>query len=173
MSRERENPVTMRIGSGFDVHALVAGRPLVLGGVTIAHPRGLAGHSDADVLLHAIADALLGALALGDLGAHFPDADPRWKGADSRVLLRHVAALVAARGYTVGNVDATVIAQAPKIAPHVAAMRANVASDLACDPRRISIKATTTERLGFTGREEGIAAEAVVLLVQRAKNPPQ
>ncbi len=159
--------MTMRIGSGYDVHALVAGRPLILGGVTIPHPRGLAGHSDADVLLHAIADALLGALALGDLGAHFPDSDPRWKGADSRALLRHVATLVGERGYVVGNVDATVIAQAPKVAPHVAAMRANVAADLACDVGCVSIKATTTERLGFAGREEGIAAEAVVLLAPR------
>ncbi len=157
----------MRIGTGFDVHALVEGRALILGGVTIPHPRGLAGHSDADVLLHAIADALLGALALGDLGAHFPDSDPRWKGVDSRVLLRHVVSLVTGRGWDIGNVDATVIAQAPRLAPFVAAMRANVAADLGCDPERISIKATTTERLGFTGREEGIAAEAVVLVIRR------
>ena len=162
--------MTMRIGTGYDVHALVAGRALVLGGVTIPHATGLAGHSDADVLLHAIADALLGALALGDLGAHFPDTDARWKGADSRALLRHVHALVAARGYAIGNVDATVVAQAPKLAPHVPAMRANVAADLGCDIGRISIKATTTERLGFAGREEGIAAEAVVLLA--AVPPP-
>lgn len=161
--------MAMRIGTGFDVHALVDGRPLILGGVTIAHPRGLAGHSDADVLLHAIADALLGALALGDLGAHFPDSDPRWKDADSRALLRHVASLVAGLGWDIGNVDATVIAQAPKLAPFVAAMRANVAADLGCAPARVSIKATTTERLGFTGREEGIAAEAVVLVTQRQK----
>jgi len=164
--------MTMRIGTGFDVHALVPGRALILGGVNVPHPRGLAGHSDADVLLHAIADALLGALALGDLGAHFPDSDPRWKGADSRVLLRHVVSLVAGMGWDIGNVDATVIAQAPKLAPFVAAMRANVAADLGCDPARISIKATTTERLGFTGREEGIAAEAVVLLALR-ENPAQ
>jgi 2-C-methyl-D-erythritol 2,4-cyclodiphosphate synthase len=159
--------MTMRIGTGFDVHALVEGRALILGGVAIPHPRGLAGHSDADVLLHAIADALLGALALGDLGVHFPDSDPRWKGADSRALLRHVVSLVADLGWDVGNVDATIIAQAPKLAPFVAAMRANVASDLGCSLARISIKATTTERLGFTGREEGIAAEAVVLVSQR------
>jgi 2-C-methyl-D-erythritol 2,4-cyclodiphosphate synthase len=159
--------MTMRIGTGFDVHALVEGRALILGGVAIPHPRGLAGHSDADVLLHAIADALLGALALGDLGAHFPDSDPRGTGADSRALLRHVAALVADLGWDVGNVDATIIAQAPKLAPFVAAMRANVASDLRCGLARISIKATTTERLGFAGREEGIAAEAVVLVTQR------
>jgi 2-C-methyl-D-erythritol 2,4-cyclodiphosphate synthase len=164
--------MTMRIGTGFDVHALVPGRALILGGVTVPHPRGLAGHSDADVLLHAIADALLGALALGDLGAHFPDSDPRWKGADSRVLLRHVASLVTGAGWGVGNVDATIIAQAPKLAPFIAAMRANVAADLGCDLARISIKATTTEGLGFTGREEGMAAEAVVLVVQR-QNPSQ
>ncbi|MFO1324935.1 MAG: 2-C-methyl-D-erythritol 2,4-cyclodiphosphate synthase [Burkholderiales bacterium] len=159
--------MTMRIGTGFDVHALVAGRPLVVGGVTIPHPTGLAGHSDADVLLHAIADALLGALAMGDLGAHFPDTDPKWKGADSRALLRHVKSLADARGYDVGNVDATIVAQAPKMAPHVAAMRENVAADLGCDVGRVSIKATTTERLGFAGREEGIAAQAVVLLALR------
>ena len=164
--------MTMRIGTGFDVHALVPGRALILGGVTVPHPRGLAGHSDADVLLHAIADALLGALALGDLGAHFPDNDPRWKGADSRVLLRHVASLVTDAGWDIGNVDATVIAQAPKLAPFIDAMRANIAADLGCGLACISIKATTTERLGFTGREEGIAAEAVVLVTQR-QNPPQ
>jgi 2-C-methyl-D-erythritol 2,4-cyclodiphosphate synthase len=164
---------TMRIGAGYDVHALVEGRPLVLGGVTIPHSRGLAGHSDADVLLHAISDALLGALALGDIGAHFPDTDPRWKGADSRVLLRHVVALIGARGYEVGNVDATIIAQAPKVAPHVAAMRANIAADLRCAVEDVSVKATTTERLGFAGREEGIATEAVVLLRPRAANSQQ
>ncbi|MFO1397140.1 MAG: 2-C-methyl-D-erythritol 2,4-cyclodiphosphate synthase [Burkholderiales bacterium] len=157
--------MTMRIGTGFDVHAFADGRALVIGGVTIVHPRGLAGHSDADVLLHAVADALLGALALGDIGMHFPDTDPRFRGADSRVLLRHVASLVAGRGYAVGNLDATVIAQAPRLAPHVPAMRANIAADLRCMVEQVSVKATTTERLGFTGREEGIAAEAVVLLV--------
>lgn len=156
--------MTVRIGTGFDVHALVAGRRLVIGGVDIPHPRGLDGHSDADVLLHAIADALLGALALGDLGAHFPDSDPRYKGADSRVLLRHVATLVQSRGYAVANVDATVIAQAPKLAPFVPAMRDNIAADLGCGADCVSVKATTTEHLGFTGREEGIAAQAVVLL---------
>ena len=155
----------MRIGIGYDVHALVAGRPLVIGGVTVPHARGLDGHSDADVLLHAICDALLGALALGDLGTHFPDTDPRFKGADSRTLLRHVVSLVRARGYAVGNIDATVIAQAPKLAPFIASMRANVAADLGCDASCVSVKATTTERLGFAGREEGIAAEAVVLLM--------
>jgi 2-C-methyl-D-erythritol 2,4-cyclodiphosphate synthase len=163
----------MRIGTGYDVHALVEGRTLVLGGVTIPHARGLAGLSDADVLLHAIADALLGALALGDIGAHFPDSDARWKGADSRVLLRHVAALIDGRGFAVGNVDATIVAQAPKVAPHVAAMRANIAADLGCEVGRVSVKATTTERLGFTGREEGIAAEAVALLYARAANAQQ
>ena len=157
-----------RIGCGFDVHGFAEGRPLVLGGVTIDHPRGLAGHSDADVLLHAVADAMLGALALGDLGAHFPDTDARYKNADSRKLLRHVMSLVEARGYAIGNVDATIVAQAPRIAPHVKAMRDNIAADLRCDVDRISVKATTTERLGFTGREEGIAAQAVVLLVLAA-----
>jgi 2-C-methyl-D-erythritol 2,4-cyclodiphosphate synthase len=162
--------MTMRIGNGFDVHALVAGRPLVLGGVAIPHERGLAGHSDADVLLHAIADAILGALALGDIGKHFPDTDPGFRGADSRVLLRHVFALAFDGGWEIGNVDATVIAQAPKISPHIAAMRANLASDLNCDEMRISVKATTTERLGFAGREEGIAALATVLLQMRDRN---
>ena len=156
----------IRIGNGFDVHALVAGRPLVLGGVVIAHERGLAGHSDADVLLHAVCDAILGALALGDIGMHFPDTDARWKDADSRVLLRHVAALASARGWRIGNLDVTVIAEAPKLAPHVPAMRANLAGDLACDVGAISVKATTTERLGFAGRGEGIAALATVLLVR-------
>ena len=154
----------IRIGNGFDVHALVAGRRLVLGGVVIPHERGLEGHSDADVLLHAVSDAILGALGLGDIGAHFPDSDARWKDADSRVLLRHVASLATAQGYRVGNLDVTLIAQAPKVAPYVAAMRANVAADLGCDPGRVSVKATTTERLGFTGRGEGIAAMASVLL---------
>ncbi|HET7136051.1 MAG TPA: 2-C-methyl-D-erythritol 2,4-cyclodiphosphate synthase [Casimicrobiaceae bacterium] len=156
--------MNLRIGNGFDVHAFVAGRPLVVGGVTIAHDRGLEGHSDADVLLHAIADAILGALALGDLGRHFPDTDPQWKGADSRKLLRGVAAMMQAQRYVVGNVDATIVAQSPKLAPYVAAMRANIAADVGCDPSQVSVKATTTERLGFTGREEGIAVLASVLL---------
>ena len=155
----------VRIGNGFDVHAFAAGRPLVLGGVVVPHERGLAGHSDADVLLHAIADAILGALALGDIGVHFPDSDTRWKGADSRVLLRHVMGLAQERGYAVGNVDATVVAQAPRLRPHVDAMRGHIAADLGCDPSAVSVKATTTERLGFAGREEGIAALASVLLV--------
>ncbi len=162
----------MRIGSGYDVHALAEGRPLILGGVNIAHPHGLAGHSDADVLLHAIADALLGALALGDLGAHFPDSDPRWKGADSRKLLRHVAELVFDAGWDVCNLDATIVAQAPRLAAHIPAMRVNIAEDLRCDPSCVSVKATTTERLGFAGREEGIAAEAVVLVGRREPAAP-
>jgi 2-C-methyl-D-erythritol 2,4-cyclodiphosphate synthase len=165
--------MSARVGSGFDVHAFAAGRPLVIGGVTIPFPRGLAGHSDADVLLHAIADALLGALALGDLGRHFPDTDPQWRGADSRVLLRHAFSLAANLGYTVGNVDATVIAQAPKLAPHVDAMRRNIAQDLRCDVDRVSVKATTTERLGFAGREEGIAALATVLVEPVEPGTPQ
>ena len=159
--------MTMRIGNGFDVHVLVEGRKLVLGGVTIPYERGLDGHSDADALLHAICDAILGALAIGDLGQHFPDTDPRWKGADSRVLLRQVAALAAAADLEVCNLDTTVIAQAPKLAPHIAAMIANIAADLACDPTQVSVKATTTEGLGFAGRSEGIAALATVLLITR------
>jgi 2-C-methyl-D-erythritol 2,4-cyclodiphosphate synthase len=159
--------VKLRVGNGFDVHRLVEGRRLVLGGVTIPHALGLLGHSDADVLLHAICDAVLGALALGDLGAHFPDSDPRWKDADSRALLRHVAALASERGWQVGNVDATIVAQAPKLAPHVAAMVGHIAADLNCDAGCVSVKATTTENLGFTGRGEGIAAIATVLLTAR------
>ena len=158
--------MNVRIGNGFDVHALVAGRKLVLGGVTIPWDRGLDGHSDADVLLHAVCDAILGALARGDLGAHFPDTDPKWKGADSRMLVRHVVSLASADGWKTGNVDATIIAQAPKLAPHVAAMRANLAADLGCAVDEVSVKATTTERLGFAGRGEGIAALATVLLVR-------
>src|SRR5262249_8396277 len=141
--------MNVRVGNGFDVHALVAGRRLVLGGVTIPYERGLAGHSDADVLLHAVADAILGALALGDIGVHFPDSDPRYSGADSRVLLRHVVSLAEERGFRIGNLDVTVIAQAPKIAAYVAAMRGNLAADLHCDLEAVSVKATTTERLGF------------------------
>ena len=152
----------MRIGQGFDVHALAEGRRLVIGGVTIPHARGLAGHSDADVLLHAICDALLGAAALGDIGRHFPDSDPQYAGADSRLLLRAVRAMLAE--YRIVNVDATVIAQAPRLAPHVPAMIANIAADLAMDPRAVNVKATTTEGLGFAGRGEGIAAQAIVLL---------
>ncbi len=157
----------MRIGSGYDVHALVPGRKLILGGVEIPHERGLLGHSDADVLLHALCDALLGAAALGDIGQHFPDSDVRWKGADSRALLREVLAKVAARGFRVGNVDATVVAQAPRLAAHIPLMRENIAADLGLPLDAVSVKATTTEKLGFSGRGEGIAAEAVALLVPR------
>lgn len=155
-----------RIGQGFDVHALVPGRPLILGGVTIPFERGLLGHSDADVLLHAITDALLGAAGLGDIGRHFPDTDPAHAGADSRVLLRSAMAAVREAGWGVVNVDATVIAQAPKILPFVPAMVANLAADLGVAPEAINIKGKTTEKLGFTGRGEGIAAQAVALLAR-------
>ena len=156
----------MRIGQGFDVHALVSGRKLIIGGVTIAFEKGLDGHSDADVLLHAVCDALLGAAALGDIGRHFPDTDPRYKGADSRLLLREVAKLLRDRGFHVVNVDSTIIAQAPKMAPHIPAMIANIAADLAIEPGRVNVKAKTTEKLGFTGRGEGIAAQATCLLMR-------
>jgi 2-C-methyl-D-erythritol 2,4-cyclodiphosphate synthase len=156
--------VNVRVGTGFDAHALVDDRALVIGGVTIPYERGLAGHSDADVLLHAISDAVLGALALGDLGTHFP-ATEKWRDADSRALLRHVYSLATANGYAVGNVDATVIAQAPKLAPQINAMRANIAHDLGCATACISVKATTTDGLGTIGRGEGIAAMAIVLLI--------
>ena len=154
----------MRIGQGFDAHALVAGRRLVIGGVEIPYEKGLAGHSDADVLIHALCDALLGAAGQGDIGAHFPDSDARYRDIDSRRLLREVAKLLAGKQFRVVNVDATIIAQAPRMAPHIAAMRANLASDLGIAPEAVNVKAKTTERLGFTGRGEGIAAEAVVLL---------
>jgi len=154
----------MRIGQGFDTHALVRGRELVIGGVRIPYDKGLAGHSDADVLIHAVCDALLGAAGLGDIGAHFPDTDARYKGIDSRKLLREVAQLLRQRKLRVANVDATIIAQAPKMAPHIAAMRANLASDLGIAPDAVNVKAKTTEQLGFVGRGEGIAAEAVALL---------
>ena len=154
----------IRIGHGFDVHQLVPGRALIIGGVTIDHDRGLLGHSDADVLLHAISDALLGAAGMGDIGKHFPDSDVRYKGIDSRELLRMVASKLAAQGFSIGNVDATIIAQAPRMAPHIATMIANIAADLGVDGSQINVKATTTERLGFAGRGEGIAAEAVCLL---------
>ena len=154
----------MRIGQGFDVHQLVAGRKLVIGGVDIPHEKGLLGHSDADVLLHAICDALLGAASLGDIGKHFPDSDARYQGIDSRKLLREVGALVKGRGHLVVNIDATIIAQAPRMAPHITAMAANIAADLAIDPRCVNVKATTTENLGFTGRGEGIAAQAICLI---------
>jgi 2-C-methyl-D-erythritol 2,4-cyclodiphosphate synthase len=161
--------MSFRIGQGFDVHRLVAGRKLVIGGVEIAHDQGLLGHSDADVLLHAICDALLGAAALGDIGRHFPDTDARYRGIDSRELLRRVAGLVREEGFVPGNVDATIIAEAPRMAPHVAAMVANIAADLGIDEGCVSVKATTTEKLGFTGRGEGIAAQAACLLVSRQR----
>ena len=154
----------MRIGQGFDVHALVAGRKLVVGGVEIAFDKGLQGHSDADVLLHAITDALLGAAGLGDIGRHFPDTEPRYKDADSRILLREVAKKIREAGWRLVNLDATIIAQAPRMAPYIAAMTANISADLAVPASCVNIKAKTTERLGFTGRGEGIAAEAVALL---------
>ncbi|MFN5542820.1 MAG: 2-C-methyl-D-erythritol 2,4-cyclodiphosphate synthase [Betaproteobacteria bacterium] len=158
--------VPFRVGHGFDVHQLVSGRKCIIGGVEIAYEKGLLGHSDADVLLHAICDALLGAAALGDIGKHFPDTDPRYKGIDSRALLRRVANLVHTEGYQIGNIDATIIAQAPRMAPHIAAMVANIAADTALAITAVNVKATTTEQLGFTGRGEGIAAEAVCLLLR-------
>jgi 2-C-methyl-D-erythritol 2,4-cyclodiphosphate synthase len=154
----------VRIGHGFDVHQLVAGRRLVIGGVEIPHDKGLGGHSDADVLLHAVTDALLGAVGLGDIGRHFPDTDPAHRDADSRRLLREAMAKIRAAGYVVVNVDATIIAQAPRMAPHIPAMVANLAADLGVTPSQVNVKAKTTEHLGFAGRGEGIAAEAVALL---------
>ncbi|HEX7952059.1 MAG TPA: 2-C-methyl-D-erythritol 2,4-cyclodiphosphate synthase [Burkholderiales bacterium] len=159
----------MRVGQGFDVHALVEGRALIIGGVTIPFGKGLDGHSDADVLLHAVCDALLGAAALGDIGRHFPDTDARYKGADSRVLLREVAKLLRQGGFAVINMDSTIIAQAPKMAPHIPAMVDNIAADLGIARDRVNVKAKTTEGLGFTGRGEGIAAEAIALLEWRAE----
>lgn len=155
----------MRIGSGYDVHAFGPGDHVVLGGVRIEHSAGLRAHSDGDVLLHAISDALLGAAALGDIGHHFPDTDPAWAGADSRALLRRVRELLAGEGLCLGNLDATVIAEAPKLAPYIAEMRRRIALDLDCPLGAVSVKATTSEALGFTGRREGIAAQAVCLLV--------
>lgn len=155
-----------RIGQGYDVHALVPGRRLILGGVEIPHEAGLLGHSDADALLHAITDALLGAAGLGDIGRLFPDTDERWRGADSRALLRGAMEAVRNAGWRVGNVDATVVAQAPRIAPHVAAMAANIAADLGIEPGGVNVKGKTHERLGFEGRQEGIAAQAVILLLR-------
>lgn len=156
----------MRIGHGFDVHALVLGRPCIIGGVKVPYAKGLDGHSDADVLLHAICDALLGAAALGDIGQHFPPTDARFKGIDSRQLLRHVVALLHERGYKVVNIDSTVICELPKLSPHTAQMRALIAADCQVSLDAINVKATTTEKLGFTGRGEGIAAEAVCLIAQ-------
>ena len=159
----------MRIGTGYDVHAFEQGRRLIIGGVEIPHERGLAGHSDADVLLHAITDAMLGALALGDIGKLYPDSSTDFKDIDSRILLRDAFALIKSKGYAIGNLDAVIVAQRPKMAPYIDAMRENVAGDLETETGRISIKATTTERLGFEGREEGISSQAVVLLVKASE----
>ncbi|SFM38443.1 2-C-methyl-D-erythritol 2,4-cyclodiphosphate synthase [Salibacterium qingdaonense] len=159
----------MRIGHGFDVHRLTEGRPLILGGVTIPHPKGLDGHSDADVLLHAVADALLGAVGGGDIGAHFPDTDPAYKDMDSLLLLEQVYELVREKGYQLVNIDGTILAQKPKMAPYIDEMRSNIARVLKNPLSGVNVKATTTEKLGFTGREEGIAAHAVILLENRAE----
>jgi 2-C-methyl-D-erythritol 2,4-cyclodiphosphate synthase len=154
----------MRIGQGIDIHAFGPGDHVVVGGVRIAHTRGVVAHSDGDVAIHALCDAILGALALGDIGQHFPPTDARWRGADSRVFLRHCAGLMREHGFVLGNADISIVCEAPKIAPHAVAMRANLAVDLGCDVGQVSFKATTSEKLGFTGRGEGIAALAVVLL---------
>jgi len=158
----------MRIGHGYDVHQMVTGRKLILGGVEIPWEKGLLGHSDADVLLHAVSDAILGAIAEGDIGRHFPDSDPAYKGISSVKLLRHVMALADGKGYRVGNVDATIVAQRPKLAPHIPEMRAIIAEALGCDQGRINVKATTTEQLGFAGRGEGIAAYSVALMEEKS-----
>ncbi|GLP96866.1 2-C-methyl-D-erythritol 2,4-cyclodiphosphate synthase [Paraferrimonas sedimenticola] len=155
----------MRIGQGFDVHKFGGDGPIILGGVAIDYEQGLVAHSDGDVLLHALTDALLGAVALGDIGLHFPDTDPEFKGADSRALLKHAYRLVLDKGFKVANLDCTIIAQAPKMRPHIDAMRANIAEDLGLAMDCVNVKATTTEKLGFTGRKEGIACEAAVLLM--------
>ena len=154
-----------RIGQGYDCHALVEGRKLIIGGVDIPHHVGLLGHSDADVLLHAITDSILGAAALGDIGKHFPDTDVQFKGADSRTLLKEAARRVVATGYSIGNIDCTIIAQRPKMAPHIPSMRANIAEDLGLDISQVNVKAKTNEKLGYLGREEGIAAESIALLI--------
>ena len=153
-----------RIGHGFDVHRLAVGRPLIIGGVAIPFPLGLQGHSDADVLLHAVTDALLGAAGLGDIGVHFPDSDEQYRGIDSRVLLREAVQRVTRAGFCLVNIDATIIAQAPRMAPHIAKMIGNIAADLGLEPAAVSVKATTTEKLGYIGREEGIAAQAIALI---------
>ena len=155
----------MRIGTGYDVHKLVEGRRLIIGGVEIPYEKGLLGHSDADVLVHAVMDALLGAAALGDIGKHFPDSDPKYKGADSLMLMREVRRILPENGFEVGNVDATIIAQAPRMSPHIDTMRRNIADALGLDVSQVSVKATTEERLGFTGRGEGISAQAVALIL--------
>ncbi|GAA0785474.1 MULTISPECIES: 2-C-methyl-D-erythritol 2,4-cyclodiphosphate synthase [Pseudomonadati] len=157
----------MRIGHGFDVHKFGSDKPLILGGVTVPYETGLIAHSDGDVVLHAISDAILGAMALGDIGKHFPDTNAQFAGADSRVLLRHCYDLAQQKGYSIGNLDVTVIAQAPKMAPHIDAIRRCLAADLNTAIEDINVKATTTEKLGFTGRKEGIAVESVVLMVQK------
>lgn len=159
----------MRIGHGFDVHKFGPGDHVVLGGVSISYEQGLLAHSDGDVLIHALCDALLGAAGLGDIGKHFPDTDPEFEGADSRNLLRHVVGLLKAEGWVVGNIDSTLVAQAPKMAPHIEAMRVHLAADLDIDISAVNVKATTTEKLGFTGRKEGIAAHAVALLMPKAQ----
>ncbi|QOR66745.1 2-C-methyl-D-erythritol 2,4-cyclodiphosphate synthase [Cytobacillus suaedae] len=157
----------IRIGQGFDVHQLVEGRPLIMGGIEIPYEKGLLGHSDADVLLHTIADACLGAIAAGDIGKHFPDTDPNFKDADSAVLLQHVWKLVKSEGYSLGNIDCTIIAQKPKMAPYIDQMRERIAQLLESEISQVNVKATTTEKLGFTGRGEGIASQATVLLVSK------
>ena len=161
--------MTMRIGHGYDVHRLVEGRKLILGGVEVPHTLGLLGHSDADVLTHAVMDALLGAAALGDIGRHFPDTDPAYAGADSLKLLDHVVELLEEKGYQVGNVDATILAQKPKLAPYIEKMRDNLSARMKVEPDQVNVKATTEEKLGFTGAEEGIAAHAVALLSLKRK----
>ena len=161
--------MTMRIGHGYDVHRLVEGRKLILGGVEVPHTLGLLGHSDADVLTHAVMDALLGAAALGDIGRHFPDTDPAYAGADSLKLLDHVVELLEKKGYQVGNVDTTILAQKPKLAPYIEKMRDNLAARMKVEPDQVNVKATTEEKLGFTGAEEGIAAHAVALLSLKRK----
>ena len=161
--------MTMRIGHGYDVHRLVEGRKLILGGVEVPHTLGLLGHSDADVLTHVVMDALLGAAALGDIGRHFPDTDPAYAGADSLKLLDHVVELLEKKGYQVGNVDATILAQKPKLAPYIEKMRDNLAARMKVEPDQVNVKATTEEKLGFTGAEEGIAAHAVALLSLKRK----
>ncbi len=155
---------SIRVGFGYDVHKLVEGRPLVLGGVTIPHVTGLAGHSDADVLLHAVCDAMLGAAALGDIGKHFPETDEAFRDVDSRLLLRKCNELLTGEGYMIGNIDTTIVAQKPKLAPYITEMRSNIAKDLGLDPGAVSVKATTSERLGFEGKEEGISATAVIMI---------
>ncbi len=157
----------MRVGMGYDVHKLAEERKLIIGGVEIPHEKGLLGHSDADVLLHAIMDALLGAAALGDIGKHFPDTDERYRGADSRMLLREVKRLIEAESYQVGNIDATIVAQAPKMRPYIAQMEENIAADLEVDRKAVNVKATTEEGLGFTGKKEGISSFAVCMLVDK------